>query len=496
MRNAPSGAIPEMQNPQFQNNLGAKALTIMKERLRSRAGTMAGSAGTLFDSMLTHYGMDQKTGRGLGGAFSSSRNVDPAGSEAVRSFLSGLHWTSQDFGTKEKEFKYGALILEDRIKAAQDQVQKQRDIESGKLPRPDGYTLATEDWYQKQSARIDLLTKQKEASTGFAGLMDLSGQVYEGKAGAFTDMIGSLQKAIELKQSLGGTFASQAGAAQAASAQVGLTTAMQGDLIPALAESGRASQELGYNFNLAGMGEDQAKAWQNYFDSRLAAQEKGKTFDDNKWAQENASDALKTIIAPSVPKNFEGMVSQRWTGAAPQGEGGMTIAQDMIDRVDSSGKVFLKRDTQTGFSPERQKMQDLLNRSDVSYSWQGSDKGKSLIVNTKSPEALRALNPNKDQAMVNFGLAARDTNSELMDYGVGGFSFREVEDPYQRAMKSQKMAWGAPELHRFDEGMIASQRALDEMRAAKKQGYDPTKNETIDEFNVRKDQERTTVVRR
>lgn len=409
MRNAPSGMSPEALNPRFQSNLGAKALTILKQRLRARGGP---SADAMIGSMFEQYGINPTTGRGLGAAFGGSRAVDQKGVDATNEFLAGLNWTSQDFGTKQKEFQYGSVILGDRISAKQAQIQKFRDMADGKIPIPENYRMPDEAWFSRQGTELELLQKQQEASQGFAGLMDLAGQVYEGKAGAFTELTSSLQKAIELKQNLGGTFFSQAGAQQAASAQVGLTTAMQGDLIPSLVESGRASREFGYNFNLAGVGDP--KKWENYFEARIQAQKQGT----------KGSSEIREISASEV------------------------------DRIDEKGRPVLKRTSDA----EQQKF---LFDPAVSYVWKGSGKDRKLVATKNS--------------------ASGDT----------GFSITPEE-----AAKEQKFAYNAPARHKYDEALISSWRAQDELRAAKKQGYSPTSNETIDEFTARKDQERTTMVRR
>lgn len=409
MRSVLTGAFPEFPNQRTHSNLGARALSVLKERLRGRGGS---SAESMLTSLVSHYGINPRTGKGMGAAFGTAPGADQMGVSATHEFLSGLNWTSQDFGTKQKEFQYGSVILGDRIAAKQAEVQKYRDMAAGKVAIPENFQMPDDAWFAQQESDLGLLQRQQEASQGFAGLMDLAGQVYEGKAGAFTELTGSLQKAIQLKQNLGGTYFSQAGAAQAASAQVGLTEQVKADLVPGLLESGQAGREFGYSFNLAGVADP--RKWENYFEARLQAQAQG-----TKGGSE-----VREISAAEV------------------------------DRIDEQGRPVLKRTSDA----EQQKF---LFDPNVSYVWKGSGKDRKLVAT-------------KNQAS-----------------GTTGFSITPEE-----AAQQQKFAFNAPARHKYDEALISSWRAQDELRAAKNQGYRPTSGETIDEFRARTDKERTTMVRR
>lgn len=555
---------------QTQDVLGAQALTRLKQRLRGDFGKDYGTISTQLGSMFQQYNINSTTGRmerGTGGGLDivngrlkqSAGYLDTKGYDAVNSFLSGLRWTSQDFGTKQKEFRYGAEVIEDRIAELDKRMTGLQEGYSKNDPNYEVYTRNPDRYeaaMKELSSQKDMLTKQREASMGFSGLMDLAGQVYEGKQGAFTNLLGGLQKATALMQSVGGTYQSAAAGSQAAAGEAGLVAAIKGDLVPLLGESGAAASEKGYSFNLAGLGKESSESWQKYFDARIAADEKGVKFDENKWATENASDALRTIIQSPAALQQDVTLVNKWTGAAnnrtnmlksttasvmgqaddpgtmaagkdPMSTETLRIQGTMVDRVDpNTGKPILKgtyaqmnKGKVLQANSVALEQQRFLNRADVTFAWEGSANDRTLVAkrtfqNNSMPEGspFNVKDPNLrndprfQQGLVQMAIAARDNQVQLPGWGqFVGSQFGYVGSSLTNMMKAQEFARGAPERHKYDEMNAAQAQARGDLAKAQKMGYSPTtklglggdKNpESVDQFLARKDMEANTVVRR
>jgi hypothetical protein len=385
--------------------LGARQLSRLKSRIGSSnlGGAAKSSALTQFDSLVQSVQMDK------------SRRAPES---AVNDFMGTLEFTSQDFQTKAREFQYGSLIMNERANKAQ--------AAQGLGDRP--------EFNAAMAQRESVFRQQALASEGFAGLMDLSGQAFDGDAGAFSDTLRGLQKAVDLKQSVGGTFESAAGAAQAAAASQGLSTRMKATLTPLLGEAGAASRESGYSFNLGGLPADQAKAWGSYFDSRVKG---GDQFSPSAWAADNPAEAQMTVARPGEMRLGK--------------SNDLMIPNSRIDSVDArTGRVTLKGSMTGGRKDE---LQERLNAAGPGaiLTWTGSGSDRQLRV-TSTAEQRR--------------------NTE----------------------KTQIGGWQAPkrggELIAFAE----RQRSMDDMRAATKIGYDP-KKETLDSFQARM-APKSTVTRR
>jgi len=299
---------------------------------------------------------------------------------------------------------------------------------------------------------------------------------------------------VRQRQELGGTFGSQAGAAQAASAQVGLQTAIQAELVPGLGEAAAASaEESGYGFNLAGMAPAASAAWQKYFDARIASQEKGQAFDEAAWARANPKEALQSIVQrPGKVGPGQKAEAGKW-GQALSATGQAEIGAEMIDRIDPSGRVVLKKDPLRPGS-ETDKLQSMLNAPNAAVRWQGAGKDKRLVVGTASSEQA----PSGDLALVNLGLARRESGQGGYTLGFrepGTFGYAQVPSSQELMEKAQEQAFKAPQRLALSERPIGHMRAREDVETAKKQGFRPGE-ETLDVFKARKEAEKTTVVRR
>lgn len=517
--------------PPEEDVLGTQQLLRLKQRLQGQQG-YAGITADL-GNMMASYGLPNLR---PGGA-------NRAGLETVGAYLSGLQWQSQDFTTKQKEFKIGGIILDDRIRETQARMASLQEGVSKGDPNFAEYVQDRGKYEQtlaRMQERLGLMEKQREASYGFSGLMDLSAQVYEGKQGAFSNLLAGLSKAVALKQSVGGTYMSAAGAAQAASADVALSTRVKGDLVPLLGEAGASANEFGYNFNLAGLPKDVSQSWEKYFDARIKAQESGKAFDEEAWAKANASDALRTIIEPPKPQQFDIKTQQLWQGAPtsrtapikadiqdvgqqtydptlapseqPQQRGStetLTLQGLMVDRLDAQGRPILKGTSGPNVNPTALEQQRFLNRPDVTYAWKGAPSNRVLVA-TRSFEntTLGADNPwnvkdkrlleneNYQQALVNFALASRETGKAINGFGVKGQPFGFFDTSLGATAKAQEAALNAAERHKFDTLNATSAQAEKDLAAAKAAGYNPTSGMTIEQFQKQQEAAKVTIARR
>jgi len=138
-----------------------------------------------------------------------------------------------DFTKKAGIFQQTAQDIEQFNTAME---TRQREFESGALPKPESGTFAFN--IPGATASRDYRENLMAQFEHFARVLDLSGQVFQGAPGEFSQLKNMLQKAIQAQQSVAGTYSGMAAAGGEAAGLTAFQASAQAALAPHLSGAG------------------------------------------------------------------------------------------------------------------------------------------------------------------------------------------------------------------------------------------------------------------